>query len=183
MQNPKDPSFFSDDNNVACPRTGRRFNYAVLLLLHFGYLLVDGLKVFEWMSPKRLPNRAMFTGVYSVFNTRRSAYVVLPFGEDGLIFLYKLLSLSSLLFGQFIQQTIHHLLNYVYFVLRLGCFPTTSLRFDYFGVLQLSQSYAFLQYLFSVIRINYSDVQIRKFSREDTSAAIYATQILSLIHI
>jgi len=129
------------------------------------------------MSLKRLPNRAMFTGVDSVFNERCSAYVVLPFGEDGLILLQKRLSFSSLLFGQLIRQTIHHALNYVYFLFRLGCSLIALFRLNYFGVLQLSQPCAFLQHVFSVIRINYSDVQLRKLSMKDTSAIIHATQI------
>ena len=82
---------------------GSRFNYAVFS--HFGNLLVDGLKVFEWMSPKRPPNRAMFTGVNSAFNERRSAYVVLSFGEDALVVLQKHFSLTSLLFDQLIRKT------------------------------------------------------------------------------
>jgi len=163
---PKRYVLLSDENNVACQRAGRRFNYTVLF--HFGYLLVDGLKVSEWMSPKRLPNRAMFTAVDSVFNERRSAYVVLPFGEDGLILLQKLLRLSSLLFGRLIRQTVHYLLNYVYFLFRLGCSLTAFFWFDNFCVLQLSQSCAFFQHLLSVIHINYSDVQLWKLSRKNT---------------
>ena len=48
---PKRSVLFADENNVACPWAGSRFNYTVLF--HFGYLLVDGLEVFEWISPKR----------------------------------------------------------------------------------------------------------------------------------
>jgi len=105
------------------------------VLFHFGYLLVDGLKVFEWMSPKRLPNSAMFTGVDSVFDKWCSAYVILPFGEDGLILLQTLLSLSSLLFGHLIQQTVHHYhfrnhVNFLFLLLHCLGYPKKPERLN-----------------------------------------------------
>jgi len=108
----------------------------------------------------------MFTAVDSVFDKRCLAYVVLPFGEDGLILLQKLLSLSPLLFGQPIRQTIHHSLNYVYSLFRLGCSLTAFFQFDYFSARQLSKPCTFLQHLFSVIRIHFSNVQLQKLSRK-----------------
>jgi len=57
---------FPHENNITCPWTCRWFDYA--MLFHLSYLFIDHLKVFERMSPERLPNGTMCTGVDSVFN-------------------------------------------------------------------------------------------------------------------
>jgi len=57
---------FPDEDNIICPWTRRWFDYA--MLFHLGYLFIDQLKEFERMSPERLPNGTMCTGVDSVLN-------------------------------------------------------------------------------------------------------------------